>query len=66
MSLPSDNFLIEGYRHRCVCGSFWTDADGRPCHEECSNPDCDAITPPEELDKNGLCPKCAAEMKEDQ
>jgi len=35
------DWYLEGNRHRCVCGSIWTDADGCACHYRCE--ECDTV-----------------------
>jgi hypothetical protein len=56
-----DHFMTHGYRHKCVCGHFWYDSDGGPCHATCAR--CDKVIVVEDSlqDKDGdlYCDECA-------
>jgi hypothetical protein len=37
MNGPSDDFILNGAWHKCVCGAQYSDSDGGPCHWTCDN-----------------------------
>jgi hypothetical protein len=37
MTGPSDDYILNGEWHTCVCGARWSDSDGGPCHSKCDN-----------------------------
>jgi hypothetical protein len=62
MQGPSDHFIMHGYRHKCVCGRFWYDSDGGPCHWPCKI--CEKLTVVDDMEDD-MCPKCQDEAQDE-
>jgi hypothetical protein len=54
-----DDYVINGYWHRCICGERFSDSDGGPCHSECSTKGCEGIAGEGE----DFCPDCIVEIE---
>ena len=35
MTGPSDDHILNGSWHKCICGAQYSDSDGGPCHWKC-------------------------------
>lgn len=59
-----DDWRCHGNRHKCVCGSTWTDSDGGPCHWECK---CGKVVDEDSCHKKhtDYCEECGSQLEEE-
>ena len=59
-----DDWRINGNWHRCECGARYSDSDGGACHSRCTG--CKSLFENEELNDDGMCPACEAQIKAEE